>query len=80
MDDRIAPTPEILGKILADARKARGLTQAQLARRMGTRQATISKLETNPRDSRLDTIFRALAALELDMNIARRTEHPETPW
>ena len=66
---RHVPTPEVLGRIIADSRKSQGLTQEQLGEQMGVRQATVSKIERSPRDSRLDTLFRALAALNLELKI-----------
>lgn len=44
-------------------RAASSISQAELARRMGTRQPNISRLFKNPDRATLDTIFHALLAL-----------------
>src|SRR3954469_12342476 len=48
---------------LAAARTAAGLTQAEVADRMGTTQAAVAKLETHRHDPRLSTLMRYVAAL-----------------
>ncbi|MGH8905893.1 MAG: helix-turn-helix domain-containing protein [Egibacteraceae bacterium] len=52
-----------LGQIVYDLRMAAGLTQAQLAERMGTTQAAISRLEGGGGAQRLDTLLRLAVAL-----------------
>jgi transcriptional regulator with XRE-family HTH domain len=47
---------------LRDARRRAGLTQAELARRAGTSQATISAYEHGRKEPSLDTLSRLLAA------------------
>lgn len=49
-------------RLLRDARHASGLTQAQLAERLGTSQPRIAQLESNASNPRLDTLERAIAA------------------
>ena len=54
-----------LGMKIASARKAAGLTQAELAERVGTKQASISKIETGrvvPTLPVLDRIARAVGS------------------
>jgi len=52
-----------LGQIVYDLRRAEGLTQMQLAERMGTTQAAISRLEGGGGAQRLETLLRLAAAL-----------------
>jgi transcriptional regulator with XRE-family HTH domain len=47
---------------LRDARRRAGLTQAELARRGGTSQATISAYERGRKEPSLETLSRLLAA------------------
>ena len=61
--DQITRTPKQLGTILRRRRKEVGLSQEALASRIHLRQATISALENSATDTRLDTVFDALAAL-----------------
>ncbi len=48
---------------IAEARKAAGLTQKQLAARLGLGQAQISRLERHPERSSLSLIMRVAVAL-----------------
>jgi transcriptional regulator with XRE-family HTH domain len=50
------------GALVADARKAAGLTQAELAQRLGTTQSAIARLERATSRVRLDSVDRALRA------------------
>ena len=43
--DRLAPRYAIISQLIA-ARNKRGVTQAQLAKKMGTRQSAIARLES----------------------------------
>lgn len=61
-----------LGEGIRQARRERGLTQAELAEWAGVRQALISDLETGNTQARLDTILTVLSALELDLMLAAR--------
>ncbi len=59
---------------ISEARSAAGLTQAQLAQRTGTSQATISAYENGVKQPSLDTVTRLLDALD-----ARLTVVPGSP-
>ncbi len=71
--DEIARTPKQLAAIVRKRRKNLNLTQADLASRIDTRQATISDLEHGEREARLGTVLQALAALDLELVIRPRT-------
>ncbi len=49
---------------LADHRRARGLTQTEVAARMGTSQSAVARLEAGHGDARLSTLQRYAAALD----------------
>ncbi len=66
--------PTQLGAIIQRARKQRGWTQAELGRRTGLRQATISLIETGNPAAKLETILAVLAALDLEIQIAPRAK------
>lgn len=72
--DQITRTPKQLGTILRRRRKEIGLSQEALASRIHSRQATISALENSTTDTRLDTVFEALAALDLELLVRPRTK------
>lgn len=71
--DRVARTQKQLGAALRSQRKHLGLTQKTLAEKISSRQATVSDLEKGDRDSRLQTVFELLAALDLELVIRPRT-------
>lgn len=52
--------PAGLGRVIRDARRGRGLQQADLAERLGVSRMTISRLERGDAVS-IDTVLRALA-------------------
>lgn len=62
-----------LGQMVYDLRMAAGLTQAQLAERMGTTQAAISRLEGGGGAQRLETLLRLAAALERGLTLTFTT-------
>jgi ribosome-binding protein aMBF1 (putative translation factor) len=71
---RPAPTPEVraglqhdlaLGQLIYDLRTAAGLSQRELAERMGTTQSVIARLEEGGgARNRLDTLARVAEALD----------------
>ena len=63
---------ELLAKAMKQARKEQQLSQAAAADRIGIKQATVSAFENHPDGSRLDTFFKLLAALELELHITKR--------
>lgn len=72
--DQIARTTKDLGNVLRQARKARNLTQAELASRAGIWQRTVSNIETSASGAKADTIFDLLAALDLELHIVPRSK------
>jgi ribosome-binding protein aMBF1 (putative translation factor) len=56
------------GDSIADARKRAGLTQKQLADKMGMPQSQISRIEKNPDKTTMRTMKRIAAALEVDIS------------
>src|SRR5438034_5355994 len=68
-----------LARQLAERRRRAGLTQTELARRMGTSQGQVTRFESGA-DTRLSTVARYAAALgvQIDWTItpARRTRRP----
>lgn len=52
-----------VGVMLRQARKAAGLTQEELARRLKTKKTAISRIENHAEDIKLSTLERVAAAL-----------------
>lgn len=65
-------SPEMLAHSLKDARRRRHLTQQATAERIGIKQATVSGFEHHPERSRLETLFKLLAALDLELHVTER--------
>lgn len=63
-----------LGNLIRGARKAIGLSQAELANRAGLRQETISLIETGSTSTRIDTLMRLMAALDLEISVDQRSK------
>ena len=64
-----------LADALVEKRGALGLSQTEVAARMGTSQSAVARLESGDADIRLSTLERYAAALghQLDFRLQRRT-------
>jgi transcriptional regulator with XRE-family HTH domain len=73
--DKLTPIEYNIGmdaaKTLREARKRAGLTQAELARRARTSQATISAYERGRKDPSVATLSRLLAAMGLRLEVVQ---------
>jgi HTH-type transcriptional regulator / antitoxin HipB len=67
-----APTPGLLAEALRTARKSQGNTQAEVARRVGLLPKTVSALESDPGSSSIASLYKLLAALDLDLILRPR--------
>jgi transcriptional regulator with XRE-family HTH domain len=68
---------ELLDQLVA-ARRGSGLSQAELAARMGTSQSAVARLESGELDARLSTLERYAAALgrTVDWQVRPSEEFP----
>jgi len=66
--------PKDIGHVIREVRKARKLTQKDLANMSGVWQETISKTENGVANTQLETLFDLLAALELEITIGERSK------
>ncbi|NLT30674.1 MAG: helix-turn-helix domain-containing protein, partial [Propionibacterium sp.] len=60
-------TPDRVGNLIRDARKHRGLTQSQLADKLGTSQSAIHRIESGNQNLSLETINRIADALDQEI-------------
>ena len=60
-------TPQQLGLVLRGRRKSLKLSQAAAAKTVGLLPKTVSGLETTPERSSVDSLFKLLSALELEL-------------
>ena len=70
----LARTPRQLGNLVRRVRKRMGLSQGELSDRIGLRQATISEIEAGNPGTKLDSILKVLATLNLELRIVPRSK------
>ena len=78
----VARTPHQLGQLLRACRKKRQMTQSMVGSRVGVRQSQISSIETRGAQITVDTLYRLLSALDLELvlrNKHARNKRP-TEW
>lgn len=64
----------MLAHAMRDERKKCKLNQSQVAESMGIKQSTVSDFENHPEGTRLETLFKLLAALDLELHLSKRGE------
>lgn len=74
-----AQTPDQLSALLRGRRQAIRLTQKQAAALVGLLPKTISALESHPGRSSVDSLFRLLSALGLEMVLQPKAGPPPSP-
>ena len=62
-------SPADLAQYYRDQRKQHGMSQVTVAEEIAVRQDTVSKFELKPDNVRLETLFRLLAALDMEMHL-----------
>ncbi|MEI8633525.1 helix-turn-helix domain-containing protein [Vibrio sp. PP-XX7] len=65
-------TAKQLANYLQDIRHNQGLSQSKIGEKIGLRQGTVSNFEQNPESTKLDTLFKLLSALELEIELKPR--------
>ena len=70
-------SPDTLGGVLRYHRKNQGLTQAEAGGKFNLPQKTVSRIEVGVAAVRLDTVFRYMAALGLEMRLEPRNRLTE---
>jgi len=63
-----------LSAYLKDARLNEQLSQSKVASKVGIRQDTVSSFELNPDSTKLETLFKILSALNLELDIKVRNQ------
>jgi DNA-binding XRE family transcriptional regulator len=69
---------DILGDMIRDSRKERGLTQKELGKLIGVNKTQISKLENNARNATIENILKVFNALNAELKLkVKLKEHQE---
>ncbi|STX27536.1 DNA-binding transcriptional regulator [Legionella beliardensis] len=66
-----------LAVYLNDKRKQLKMSQSEVADLVGLKQDTISKFENSPDNSRVDTLFRILSALNLNISLVEKGQETD---
>lgn len=68
-----------LSVCLKEARLHLKLTQSKVGKKIGIRQDTVSNFEQNPDSTKLETLFKILSALNLELDIKIRNTELSQP-
>lgn len=71
---QIVHSPETLGQFIQRVRKYKKLTQSDAGRNFKIDQTTISSIENGAKGTKIETLFRLLAALDLELIIQDKNE------
>ena len=69
---KIARTPRHLAEIIHGYRRLGGMTQEKVAARVGIKQATVSAFEADAAHAKIETLYKLLDALGIEVVIRKR--------
>jgi len=72
-------SPETLGAVLRQERKKKQMSQTAVGRTVGIDQPTMSRVEKGNPGTELGTLFRLLAALDLELTVQERQRPSDQP-
>ena len=75
--DYVARTPAQLGPILKSLRAERGLSQQKAGAKVGLKQATVSTIESHAAHTSVDTLYKLLSALGLELVVRDKPDDHE---
>ncbi len=75
--DYLIRTPAQLSAILKSARKQKGLTQAAAGETVGLKQSTVSVIEKHVGGTAVETLYKLLSALDLELVVRDKKADPE---
>jgi HTH-type transcriptional regulator / antitoxin HipB len=65
----IVHSSQEIAEFIKDRRKRRKFSQSEVGDRVGIKQATVSGFENKPESTKLETLFKLLAALDLELQV-----------
>lgn len=65
-------SPALLATAVRDQRKIKKLTQSETAKLVGIKQSTVSDFENRPDSTKLETLFKILSALDLELQVVKK--------
>ncbi len=72
-------TPQQLGLVLQGQRKSKRMTQKAAGAAVGLLPKTVSALESSPQRAKVDSLFKLLSALELELVLRPKPTAGELP-
>lgn len=76
----IIHSPKDLALIVMDQRKKVKLSQSEVGDLVGLKQTTISAFENKPENTKLDTLFRILSAVNIEISISPKDKPFKAEW
>ncbi|WP_213992562.1 helix-turn-helix domain-containing protein [Sodalis sp. dw_96] len=70
-------SPASLASTVRDQRKLNKLSQVKAAERVGIKQTTVSDFENKPESTKLETLFKILSSLDLELHVVKRGATPD---
>lgn len=78
---QVVYSPESLGKCIQRARKDKELTQHDVGLNFKIDQTTVSSIEKGAKGTRIETLFRLLAALDLELIVQdKKNGNKQVEW
>ena len=72
-------SPNELALFAMSQRKKLKLSQVEVGQLVGLKQSTVSAFENKPHGTQLETLFRLLSALNLELNLSEKNEPTRVP-
>lgn len=82
-DSFVVRTPQQLSALMRAFRKSAGISQAELATRLGVSRQAVSALERAPESATFDRLMKVWAVLGLEVSLhpaVRKAAPPEQEW
>ena len=75
-------SPNELALFAVSQRKKLKLSQTEVGQSVGLKQSTVSAFENKPHGTQLETLFRLLSALNLELSLSEKNEptHTQSEW
>jgi HTH-type transcriptional regulator/antitoxin HipB len=75
-------SPKDLALLVVNQRKKLKLSQADVGKRVGLKQQTVSDFELSPEGTKVSTLFHILSAVNLDIKLISKDEiaHSKSSW
>ena len=74
------PTPTQLAQVLRGLRKTQKSTQADVASRGGLLPKTVSAIETHPANVTVESLYRLLSALDVELVVRTKGDRRAAEW